>query len=115
MFKFTNQGGNNIYLDDINIWNPTGIDELSTKLHFSLIPNPATENTSISFNLLKEANVSLVVYDMLGKEIKSLHNGILQGGLQTFNVSTESLNSGIYLVKLKVDHQELNTKLVINK
>ena len=52
---------------------------------------------------------------MLGKEIKSLHNGILQAGLQTFNVSTESFNSGIYLVKLKVDHQELNTKLVINK
>jgi PKD repeat protein len=113
MFRFVNEGGNNIYLDDINIWNPAGImSEKASNLDLSVVPNPVEDNTAINFNLLHEEKVKLLLVDMLGREVALIHAGNLQEGQHSFKLDASALKAGIYFVKLDVGGEVFNTKVV---
>jgi len=52
-FQFKNGGGNNIYIDDINIGGANGINQESiSTLNLSVSPNPLEENSVLSFTLI---------------------------------------------------------------
>ncbi|HMS64079.1 MAG TPA: T9SS type A sorting domain-containing protein [Ignavibacteria bacterium] len=56
--------------------------------------------TKISFELPYDAKVKLVVYDLLGREIKSIFNNQLTRGKYTFEFDGSNFSSGIYFYKL---------------
>ena len=60
-------------------------------------PNPANPLTTISFSLGKESMVSLVIYDVLGRKIKTLINEVKFSGQYSVKVDTSPLSSGVYL------------------
>lgn len=64
-------------------------------------PNPFNPATKITFNLPKEANVELRVYDLLGQEVNALVNQVMDAGIHSVEFAGESLPSGMYLCKLK--------------
>jgi len=106
-FRFTAEGGNNIYLDDVNIGSPfaSGVAETPwiPDLKFNIFPNPAKDNATISFYLNQKEKVELSLYDLLGREIKTLYKGLSQAGEQHIDVSSSNIkNAGIYLVKINV-------------
>lgn len=73
-------------------------------IEFSLAqnyPNPFNPTTQIRYSIPKTAQVSLVVYDGLGKEIKTLFNGEQQAGNYQVAFSGENLSSGIYFANIK--------------
>lgn len=114
MFRFTSNGGNNIYVDDINILGTVGIDELSSSINFNVYPNPAEDNTVVSFDLIEKGNVTVDVIDVVGRKISSLYKGALNAGEYQYNVASGgSLAAGIYIVQLNVDGHNFSKKLIV--
>lgn len=63
-------------------------------------PNPFNPQTTISVSLAEAAQVSFVVYDMLGREVVRLMDGQQAAGTHEVVFSASDLPSGIYLYKL---------------
>ena len=113
-FQFTSAGGNNIYLDDINIIGATRIDELESELNYNVFPNPADENTLIEFSLLNKERVSLEIYDVLGRQMNSIYNGELNSGVHSYSLNEYAhLAAGVYFVNLTVNGQMFSRKLIV--
>jgi hypothetical protein len=87
---------------------------LVTTLHQNY-PNPFNPTTSISFELNKTQNVSLVVYNLLGQQVLNLVNDRLESGQHRINVNAANLASGIYLYKLTTNSQSLTKKMILIK
>jgi len=64
-------------------------------------PNPFNPSTVISYNLPYTASVSLKVYDMLGKEVKTLVNSEQVSGEYNYRFDGSGLSSGIYFYVLR--------------
>lgn len=80
---------------------------------FDLTPNPATERTQLTYTLSEKANVQIVVSDMLGREIKRFSHNNRARGLYNLNLQTTGLESGMYLIQLKVGQQLATKKLMV--
>jgi hypothetical protein len=66
-------------------------------------PNPFNPKTIINYKLPKLSAVKLVVYTILGREIKTLVNEIKQPGSYDVEFDASSLASGIYIYKIHAD------------
>jgi hypothetical protein len=66
-------------------------------------PNPFNPSTSISYALPKDGFVSLKIYDVLGREIKTLVNELKKANIYTVDFEATDLSSGIYYYKIDVD------------
>lgn len=101
-----------IYIEDVGIsLTPTGTDDETKPIPsiFSLsqnYPNPFNPSTSISFSLEQKAYAKIIVYDLLGRKVKTLISSPLDAGEHeiiwngTDDSGTE-VASGIYLYKLE--------------
>lgn len=78
-------------------------------------PNPFNSKTVISFKLPKTMNIRLKVYDLLGREIKTLIDNRKQAGEYKVVLNAENLASGIYIYRLITDEFTLSRKLVLIK
>lgn len=113
-FEFTSGGGNNLYIDDINISGPTGVSDLQSQLTaFAVYPNPASDKATIGISLESGQEVLLKVYDMIGRETATLANGNLVSGSHQYELNTSDLPKGIYLVRLNVGGSSFVQKLVV--
>jgi len=115
MFRFTSNGGSNIYIDDINISGTVGIqDELTDALSFNVYPNPIEENTVIGFNLLDKQKVQVQLYDVLGQHVSTIFEGNLSAGEHEYKIADQTnLTSGIYFVKLTAGDHKFTKKLIV--
>jgi PKD repeat protein len=115
MFRFTSNGGNNIYLDDINISQSTGIENpIADALNFNVYPNPVEENTIISFDILDKQKVGIKIYDIVGREVSSIFSGDLDAGEHQYSIAEKTnLSAGAYFVTLTIDKQRFTKKLIV--
>lgn len=74
------------------------VDEYKLYANF---PNPFNPSTTITFDLKDATNVSLVVYDVLGREVTSLLNGYQVAGRHTVNFEAGALPSGVYFYRME--------------
>jgi hypothetical protein len=65
-------------------------------------PNPFNPSTRISFDLPAAGFVTLKVYDVLGNEVSSIVNGVLQGGAHEVYFDARGLSSGTYYYRLQM-------------
>ena len=97
-FETTNRAGNNLYLDNIKIFEgltaPVSISKTDL-LEFELYPNPTGSNINIIFNNYTFNNSLLTIYNPLG-EVMLFSN---LDGYQTL-LPIEKLSPGIYIVQL---------------
>jgi hypothetical protein len=63
-------------------------------------PNPFNPSTSITFALPHAANVTLKVFDVLGREVAMLVNGYMTAGAHEVRFDASHLSSGVYLYTL---------------
>jgi hypothetical protein len=63
-------------------------------------PNPFNPSTTITFSLPHSTNVSLKVFDMLGREIATLVNGFTTSGTHEVQFNAANVASGVYFYKL---------------
>jgi PKD repeat protein len=114
MFRFTSNGGNNIYLDDINILGNVGVDEISNNLHFNVYPNPSEDNTVIAFNLTETQKTDITIYDVVGRSAATIYSGDLAAGEHQYAIADKAkLAAGVYFVKLNVAGENFTQKLIV--
>ncbi len=78
-------------------------------------PNPFNPVTTIKFSIPKESEVTLNVYDVLGRRVQTLVNKKLSAGLHKVTFNGENLSSGVYFYRLKFGNKILLKKMVLLK
>lgn len=112
--QFQSGGGNNVYVDDINLTSgPTSIEENGFVSGLELFPNPMNETATLRFNLNGDHNIDMFVTDMLGKRVLDLGQAYTVAGEQTMTINKGTLSRGVYLVNLVVDGIPVTERLVI--
>jgi photosystem II stability/assembly factor-like uncharacterized protein len=85
-------------------------------------PNPFNPETTIRFELPEKTKVSLIIYDLLGREVEKLIDGEKEAGSYSIIWNAKNLTSGIYYYKLVVsganpiiinDHIEIKKMLLL--
>ncbi|MBL4594737.1 MAG: T9SS type A sorting domain-containing protein [Flavobacteriales bacterium] len=115
-FAFTSGGGNDIYIDDVNIGGTVGIEDFSSVASFNMYPNPTNSSAQISFNLTKDINsLSIKVRNAVGQVVTNVINGqSFNAGKYTLKIDEErKLSSGIYFVEFNADNNIKVQKLIV--
>lgn len=63
-------------------------------------PNPFNPTTTIKFALPEQSQVTVTIYDVLGREVKELVNDKLQAGYYHFSWNASQFASGIYFCRI---------------
>ncbi|MGB5289722.1 MAG: T9SS type A sorting domain-containing protein, partial [Ignavibacteriaceae bacterium] len=63
-------------------------------------PNPFNPSTVIRFNLPEESNITIKIYNSLGKEIDTIANGLQQSGFYEKTWNADGFASGVYYVRM---------------
>jgi photosystem II stability/assembly factor-like uncharacterized protein len=110
LMKTTNGGGTGT---------PTSIEEkpaipvsLELKPNY---PNPFNPVTTINFVVPDAGNYRLTVYDILGNETGTLHEGFLGAGSHFVSFDGNNYASGVYFYRLSGNGQNLVRKMVLLK
>jgi hypothetical protein len=93
-------------------------DESQVPTEFSLeqnYPNPFNPSTTLAYSIPKESQVSLKIYDVMGREVVELVNGRQTAGAYTVDFDAASLASGTYFYKLTADDFVSVKKMVLLK
>ncbi|MGB0881938.1 MAG: M43 family zinc metalloprotease [Vicingaceae bacterium] len=115
-FEFKSGGGNDIYIDDINIGGSVGVNEFSNIASFSVYPNPTNSSAKISFNLIENVdNLSVKVRNALGQEITNVINQrSFSAGKYTLDIDEErKLSKGLYFIEFNADDNVKVQKLIV--
>jgi hypothetical protein len=94
------------YIDDVEIKDLTvSVEDITTTIPttFELLqnyPNPFNPETKIKFQIPTFSEVTLKVFDLLGREVATLVNERLQPGSYETTFDGKDLSSGVYLYRL---------------
>jgi hypothetical protein len=78
-------------------------------------PNPFNPSTEIGYQLNTTAEVQLIVYNLIGKEIAILVNQVQRAGHHTVTFNANNLASGMYYAKLQADGKSQIRKMMLTK
>jgi hypothetical protein len=105
-FQFTSDGGNNIFIDDINISGVTGVNSLSANDDLIYV-YPTVATTSITIKL-KAFNKNFVfLKDMLGRELKKFS---MSSEKQLVNI--ENIEQGVYIIEGISENKKFTAKFI---
>lgn len=75
-------------------------------------PNPFNPSTRISYDIKKQGFVNLKIFDIIGREVKTLVSEIKREGYYSVDFNAAGLPSGIYLYRLECNGY-INTKRMV--
>jgi hypothetical protein len=120
--SFTNPDTANYTIDtQICSTQPVGVDGPTPSLAFALAaaaPNPFRTVTAIGFSLPRPGRVSLKIYDLSGRMVRTLQDGPLTAGrhVRVWDRRGEGgglMRSGVYFGRLEADGKTLSNKIVM--
>ena len=91
------------YIDVVRSVN-VGVQDSTLPTEFALeqnYPNPFNPTTTISFALPQARDITLTVYDVLGREVRELVSGRTPAGVHTISFGATDLPSGVYFYRLE--------------
>jgi hypothetical protein len=83
-------------------------------------PNPFNPQTSIRYEIIKPDQVSLVIFDILGRAVRTLVNERKQAGSYEIQWNGRSddghlLPSGVYLMQLRAKDAQISRRMLLLK
>jgi PKD repeat protein len=103
-FSFQSDGGNDLWLDDINITGATAaISEAGTPSGDALqvVPNPAGQEATLVADLAAGGPVQVDLLDILGRPVRLVADEARPAGIARWKLSLDGLPGGLYLVRLQ--------------
>ena len=117
---FTHNTKFNVYVAN-SLGSPTSVDDESNPAvvsNFELqqnYPNPFNPTTQIRYTLAEQSQVTLKVYNILGKEIVTLVNEIKGAGVHEVGFNGSGLASGVYFYTLQTGQFSQTRKMILMK
>jgi hypothetical protein len=78
-------------------------------------PNPFNPSTEIYYQLPNDGNVKLVVYNLMGEEVKTLVDGFQEKGMHNVKFNAGKLASGMYIYKIEAGSFVQVKKMLLTK
>jgi hypothetical protein len=89
------------------------VEELPQTLEIeSIYPSPFTSHATVSFTVPEAMDVRLSVFDMLGREVGHLVDGVMEAGSHQVRWESEDVRSGLYIVRLESGSRVITRSLV---
>ena len=90
------------------------VDLQDGDLKIEIYPNPYQGRVTIAYNLENTANVNISVFDLTGKLVNVVTNGVEGAGQKQhyFSAVELGMSAGAYIVKLRVDNKEVSRKIL---
>jgi sugar lactone lactonase YvrE len=107
----------NHYVDFVQI-EPTAVEEPEIPNRASSLanyPNPFNSSTTIEYELVAPSNVTLEIYDMLGRRVETLVRSYLPTGRHHAVWHAVAMPSGIYFCKIRADGLTLSKRVLLLK
>lgn len=114
-FEFISDGGNNIYIDNINVYdeNRVGIEERENdKAELAIHPNPIQNRGVVTLELSEADKVKIELFDILGERVRTLRPAQeLQKGEHRREFDLSGLEAGPYFMKVRIGEEIRTRKL----
>ena len=101
--EFDNDGGNNVYVDDINLYpaSMSSITEQELTTSLTVFPNPLQSTATIQLDQAASEQVTISLFNAMGQKIQDLFVGEMPAGQNQINWSTADLLKGVYIVQVQ--------------
>jgi type IX secretion system substrate protein len=94
----------------IIIKKPTKISTVSLSYNY---PNPFNPSTKIKYDLPKQENVKIEIFNLLGQKIETLVNKIMPAGSHQVEFNAKDLPSGVYLYRIEAVGFQVVKKMLL--
>lgn len=114
-------GNHELIIMNATIWlaletAPTAVNNISvTPTKFEVYPNPVFGAGRIKYVLDESGPVSINMYDVTGKMVKTIFSGQADKGLQIVEFNSSELPQGVYFCRLESDHLTQTQKVIITR
>ena len=100
--------------------NPTDVKEITSQIPVSYelkqnFPNPFNPTTNIQYNIPKTSQVSLRIYDVLGRLVQTLVNTEQKPGSYSVTFNAQNFASGVYFYQINAGSFSQTKKLMLLK
>ncbi|MCW3126629.1 MAG: hypothetical protein JWO03_2287 [Bacteroidetes bacterium] len=88
----------------LRIWDGvhTAIEEVKDQGYsISLFPNPSASSNTLVIDLDKEQALAISLFDMQGKKVKAVFDGVAVNGANQYVVNIQDLDAGVYLYRVQ--------------
>jgi hypothetical protein len=106
------------YSDPAVVTVPTDVAAATIPVETALLqnyPNPFNPTTGIRYQVSGVSNVTLVVYDLLGREVAVLVNERKVPGTYEVSFGASGLSSGVYFYRLTAGNVVQTRKMIVSK
>ena len=119
-FEFESDGGNNFYLDDINIYSGPPSDQIVVGLNeadfeleaVSVYPNPTDNELNVRFTIPNSATTDIYVQDVSGKIVEQ-SSVAGAAGSNWVMMNTSELATGMYFLKVQVGDAQKTVQFIV--
>jgi hypothetical protein len=117
-------GNHQIIIMNATIWlatddyptSPTAVENVSvTPVKFEVYPNPMYGQGKIKYLLDESGAVSINMYDVTGKLVKTVFSGQANKGLQIVDFDSSDMPQGVYFCRLESDHLTQTQKVIVTR
>ncbi len=95
--------------------NITNDEIINNNILYQNFPNPFNASTTIEYKIVKTSNVKIKLYNIEGKEVKTLFSKIQNPGFYKLKFSADNIPSGIYLYIIETNDYKQTRKMIILK
>jgi hypothetical protein len=95
---------------------PVGINDPARPMTgntFLIYPNPAHDRITVAYETTASANVSYIIFDFMGKQVKSADLGYKTTGKHEAIVNCGDLKAGTYILQLTLGDKSSASKFII--
>jgi hypothetical protein len=100
--------------DSCNYWNTcSGIKENSIIQYFSLYPNPAKDEVTLSLFINEEVPALIEIIDVLGRQVKLVYKDNLTTGENIIKFNSGDVTPGSYFINARIKERDFKTPFII--
>ncbi len=112
------QKGDEYWIDDVQLARlyTTGMTPEQGPVTFPVLenyPNPFNPSTTIRYQVKSRGHISIIVYDILGREVSHIVEGVQDAGIHEIRFDGSNLASGVYLYRLQTAEVTQTKKMVL--
>lgn len=90
-------------------------DIKGSRIQLSNIPNPFNQETLIKYEIIKNSNVQIIIYNIQGQQVEEIVNTYQSPGKYNSKWRTDRLRSGQYFIVLKTEDSVISSKCLLLK